>query len=647
MATSQAEKVTEFLTCVICQELYTDPCTLRCDHTFCRKCVTGYIQTRPDAIQSKAIPCAFCRQDTKVPSPSRPVEEWAGQIKPSIIIQGLIDTQADVVKTGSVSCCSVCEKLGETTPGASWCSICKVSLCERCVKMHRANPASHGHEICDLSGKVKVKRRRKIMCREHKDEVVKLVCEDCHKAVCQTCCVIYHRKCESVVTLESILPTMTHNLREKANVLSKNIHRKQTIVQNTNKKISGIEKNKVAAESHIKSVVERVIANIKQKKKQLINKVRDISDKQTMQLKAVVKSEEIEMQMSKQHCEFIDQALVSDCEMDLYDAYQAWESRVVELGDFRDTDTVDKQEIDGIRFMPDIHNIQYILNELQLGKIDVTRQDQSTCLPSPVRVDMIDGRMASDEGKPDLQDITVLFVDGIQTIVVSDMGNNSLKSFYTRKKKPCHSKLPLGELLCCVTRLKENQVLVSVAASREIVTVEVTPDLKLLSTITTSKTYISLAVLGPSSLAAGTDDCVDILDMAGYVLRSVTTHNKDALFAMSYNMCVNNKGNILVSDCEKKSVTCVTPEGGVVWRYAPTGDRALSMPAGITTTSTGDILLADMKAKKMIQLTDSAEYVGDVATSQAAHCVFCAIHVDRHDTLYVCGESQIRKIKFM
>ncbi|XP_048248573.1 RING finger protein 223-like [Haliotis rufescens] len=93
MATSRADKVTEFLTCVICQELYTDPCTLRCDHTFCRKCVTAFIHTRPDAVQSKTIPCAFCRQDTKVPHPIRPVEEWAGQIKPSIIIQGLIDTR--------------------------------------------------------------------------------------------------------------------------------------------------------------------------------------------------------------------------------------------------------------------------------------------------------------------------------------------------------------------------------------------------------------------------------------------------------------------------------------------------------------------------------------------------------------------------
>ncbi|XP_048248581.1 tripartite motif-containing protein 3-like isoform X2 [Haliotis rufescens] len=641
MSTSRAEKVTEFLTCVICQELYIDPCTLRCDHTFCRKCVTGYIQTRQDAVQSKTIPCAFCRQDTKVPDPSRPVEEWAGQIKPSIIIQGLIDTQAGVVETGSASRCSVCEKLGEKTQGASWCSECQVSLCERCVKIHRASPASHDHEICDLSGEVKVKRRRKVICREHKDEVIKLVCKDCHKAVCQTCCVVYHRKCESVVTIQSMLPNLKYHLRRHAKQLSKKIYRKETIVKKTDEKISGIEKNKIAVENHIKSAVERAIANIKQKEKQLMNEVKDITDKQTKQLKAVVRLEEIEMQMYRQHCEFIDQALVSDCEMDLYDAYQAWESGAVELGDVRDTDTEDTPRIDDIRFTPDTDNVQHILDDLQLGKIEVAYQDQGTCLPSPVLVDQIDGRIVGDEGGPVLLDVTVLVVDGLQTCVVTDYVNECVKSLYTRNNLTCHSTLTLGDSPCRVTQLNENQVMVSVPDIWKIVTIEVTPDLVLLSTNTTSKEYYSLAVLSPSCLAAGTTNCVDILDMAGHVLRSVTTHNNETLFTRPDYMCVNNKGNILVSDRDEQSVTCVTSEGGVVWRYAPTGGRALR-PYGISTTTTGDILLAC--SNKVIRLTETGGYVTD---HQDIGCDPYGLYVDRHDTLYVCGGDQIHEVNFM
>ncbi len=81
----------EFLTCSICTAVYDNPCTLQCGHSFCRKCVTKFIKTRQEAIQSKTIPCAFCWQTTDVPNPSRPAVTWADQIRPSLILQGLMD----------------------------------------------------------------------------------------------------------------------------------------------------------------------------------------------------------------------------------------------------------------------------------------------------------------------------------------------------------------------------------------------------------------------------------------------------------------------------------------------------------------------------------------------------------------------------
>ncbi|XP_046570571.1 protein wech-like [Haliotis rubra] len=577
------------------------------------------------------------------PHPRRPVEEWAGQIKASIIIQGLIDTQEPSTSTADTgSFCSVCEKLGETTPGTLWCSECEVLLCKRCVKMHRASPASHDHEMCDLSGEMNVKRRRKVVCPEHKGEVIKFVCKDCHKAACQTCCVLHHRKCESVVTMESVMPTMKYHLRKNVKVLSKKMNRKQTLVKKTHKKIRGIEKTKVAVEGHIKSAVERVIANIKQKEIQLMNEVNDITDKQTQQLKADIKLEEIEMQMYRQHCEFIDQALVSDCEMDLYDAYQAWESGAVEMEDVRDTEAADTRRIDDIRFTPDTDNVLKALDNLQFGEIDVTYQDQEQYLPSPVLVDRIDVRVSGDEEDPLLFDVTVLVVDGVQTCVVTDYNNKCVKSFFTRNNHSCHSKLPLDNTPHGITQLNEKQVMVAVPDSHQIVTIEVTPDLVLLSTITTRTGYYSLAVLNPSSLAAGAWKCVDILDMSGHVLRSITTHNDDSLFTYPFYMCVNNKGNLLVSDCWKKSVTCLTSEGDVVWRYAPAGDRALSFPRGITTTTTGDILLLDRG--KVIQLTESGEFVREYRDMVDYPR---GLYVDSHDSMYLCSQTQILEFLFM
>ncbi|XP_048248494.1 tripartite motif-containing protein 2-like [Haliotis rufescens] len=646
MATAQIEKVREFLTCVICQELYTDPCTLRCDHTFCRKCVTGHIQTRPDAVQSKTIPCAFCRQDTKVPNPSRPVEEWAGQIKPSIIIQGLIDTQDSATTTAvddTNKHCSLCDRLGETTPGTSWCPECEETLCGRCAKIHRVSSGSRDHGLCDLSCEVKVKKRRKVMCQEHKDKKEEYLCLDCNKSLCQSCCVVYHRKCDSVVTISSQMTRIKLGLSHKVNGLKKKLFGKSKKIEKQKSRVSEIKDNKASVIEHITSTANRLVENIKHKEKKLLDELDANTDTHLSQIDADIKLEDIEMQMYRQHCEFIDQALVSDCEMDLYDAYQAWESGALELGDVRDKDTADTQRIDEIRFRPDTDNVQHILDDLHLGKIEVTYQT-GTCLKSySVMVDTTDGWVEGDVGKPDLRDVTVLLVNGIQTCVVTDNSNKCVKSFYIGNNQPCHSRLPLVNSPWGVTQLKENQVMVADPFSSQIVTVEVTPDLVLLSTITTRKWYYSLAVLSPSYLAAGTTNCVDILDMGGHVLRSVATHNNETLFTYPFHMCVNTKGNILVSDMGKKSVTCVTSEGDVVWRYAPTGDRALRYPYGISTTGTADILLVDRNTNKVIQLTASGEYVRDVLTSQDGVHSPVGLWSDKHGSIFVTGDGKIKE----
>ncbi|XP_046550673.1 E3 ubiquitin-protein ligase RNF8-like [Haliotis rubra] len=91
MATSQ--KLTEhFLTCTICTEVFDKPCTLVCNHTFCRKCVVNYTKTRPEAINAKSLLCPFCSKMTKVSAPERLVDEWADDVKPIFVIQGLLDS---------------------------------------------------------------------------------------------------------------------------------------------------------------------------------------------------------------------------------------------------------------------------------------------------------------------------------------------------------------------------------------------------------------------------------------------------------------------------------------------------------------------------------------------------------------------------
>ncbi|XP_046571385.1 E3 ubiquitin-protein ligase TRIM33-like [Haliotis rubra] len=272
-----------------------------------------YIQTRPDAVQSKTIPCPYCRQDTKVPHPSSPVEEWAGQIKASIIIQGLIDTyRSEVAVPGTSSpCCMICQQLGETTPGVLWCAECEVILCDKCVKIHRVTPTLLNHDLCDLSSRSKVKRR--IKCTEHKSNRVEFHCQDCGKAACQTCCIIYHRASKTVVTIESMKPGMKETLMEKRFGMVKRLKVRSKKVDIRNEELQSNARITDLPVQNIRLICLTAINKIKQKETQLLDELNNISQTYADQLRADVKLEEIEMQMYRQHCEFIDHALVSDC----------------------------------------------------------------------------------------------------------------------------------------------------------------------------------------------------------------------------------------------------------------------------------------------------------------------------------------------
>ncbi|XP_048253359.1 E3 ubiquitin-protein ligase TRIM71-like [Haliotis rufescens] len=630
MATSQ--KLTEhYLTCVICSDVFTNPCTLVCNHTFCRKCVGNYTKTRPEAISAKSLLCPFCNKMTKVSAPERPVEEWADDIKPSFVIQGLLDSFGPGSK--DTTNCSYCIEEGETTPASVWCYVCDDALCGRCVRVHNRIPSSRHHDVTVLSREVKVKRRRMVMCKEHTDESIKLLCKDCKKAVCQTCCTIYHRKCESVVSLgveiramKAVLTRATGNLSRRRDEISKEIEAKKSKLEDETCRFKQME-------SDINSATVKVIERIKLREKDLLCQLKEMSDKHIGQLKADIKSGEMSVQMYQQQAKLIDQTLQSECNMDVYEMYQGCEA-----GD-ADPDLKKRGRIARVTFRQDTDKLSKSLDDLQLGEIDVLYESELDLTATPVLQDTINVKVAGDESDVMPRDVTEMVVNGIDTVVVTDPFNSSVKSFYTRNNQQGHSKLLLRGTPWGITKLTQNQVAVTALNINQIVTVEANPDLVLLSTITTSKQYWGITSLTPSTLAASSRSppCVDILDMTGNMLRSISPlHNSNNILRYPYYLCTTRTGNILVSDLGTKCVVCLTPEGDVVFTYSPTGDTTLKSPQGITSTSTGDILVTDFSLHRVIHLTESGQFVKHLLTSQDGIQKPRGIYVDVRGRVYVC-----------
>ncbi|XP_048239480.1 tripartite motif-containing protein 2-like isoform X1 [Haliotis rufescens] len=651
-----AKKLTDnHLTCVICTEVFTDPATLECNHTFCKSCLLKYTNTQPDAIQAKCIPCPSCRQPTKVTNPDSPVEEWVGQLKPSHVIQGLMDDFGPGAEAAHLNICSVCKQQGKTTPALSWCSVCDDAFCDGCLKMHNMMPMLRDHEIVNASDATKRKAKHRFMCKTHKDKQIELFCKDCRMAICHTCCSIKHRKCDNVDTLDSLTPFVREHLSNQNQELKIKMTTSENKIIFKKSQIKEINSNAQNIKDDIRKSRQAVVDMILRKEKQFLDKVDRSSDEQLHAIQAEIKSQEIELQMYQQQYEFTANAVTSNCERDMYAVY---ESVCEAYTDIRDTDNrpapgrvvftndMDNRTAQGrVVFTHDMDKLSKAVDELQLGEVAVVRgvsDRQST----PVLHHTIDCKADGDKEDPLLCDVTVLSVDGINVTVFADYNNNSLKTCYTSKPNTHVNQLLLSNRPLRIAKLSESQVAVSVPRSKQIVTVNVTPEPVLLSTINTSKTYYALAYLSPSQLVAGTygeSHSVDILDMTGKILKSVNTdviRNPDYIHVTSNN-------NLIVSEGGVKSLVSVTSEGEAVFTYTPTGDRALTGPQGITTTSTGDILLVDWASHKVIQLTESGRFVRDVLTQQDGLSCPRGICLDGDGFLYVTCDPYVKVFTFV
>ncbi|XP_046554914.1 uncharacterized protein LOC124264216 [Haliotis rubra] len=511
--------------------------------------------------------------------------------------------------------CTYCQEHGETTVAVAWCSVCVDALCEKCTGAHNCIPSFRHHDVTDLSGEVKVKGKRKAMCTEHKQESLEFLCQDCKKAVCQKCCILYHRKCDAVVTIPSQMVTMKTDLTEMRKSLSKKEGETKLRVKEQKLQEQRERDHYSLMKSHIHSACQKVIDRAKKKERKLLDRMEDISHKHIGQMKADIKTGEMSVLIYQQQTELIDLALQSECDMDVYEMYQGCEAGDVEA--VGDADLKERGRIASVTFRQDTGKLSKALDDLQLGEIKVLYESMLDLKATPVLQDTIDITVAGNRSTANPNDVTVLVGNDTDTVVVTDWGNTSVKSFYVKNNQTQHSKLSLSGDPWSLTKLTHNRVAVTVPYSEQIVTVKVKPDLELLTTITTSKQYVGITSLTPSTLAASSQSppCVDILDMTGNVLRSISPlHKGNDILQYPNFLSTTRTGNILVSDCGTSCVVCLTPEGDVVFCYRPTGDTALNYPRGITSTSTGDILVTDYNLNRVIHLTESGQFEPLIAT---------------------------------
>ncbi|XP_071480923.1 uncharacterized protein [Diadema antillarum] len=213
--------ISQNLECPICLNLFNQPKSLTCSHTFCKKCLHRISQTQSD---KDTINCPICRKGTPLPSGD------VDKLQTNIPLSSLVDE----VKTKNPTC-TVCA-MDDKSPAVSYCQDCGKYMCKSCEVGHSIWKLFSTHEVVPVSevfsGKVLFKRRRK--CKKHPSEDEECFCTACREYTCCKCGMLRHSQAG-------------HQIEEAA------IH-EEKVIKNISELKKGVKSKKATAENHIEFI---------------------------------------------------------------------------------------------------------------------------------------------------------------------------------------------------------------------------------------------------------------------------------------------------------------------------------------------------------------------------------------------------------
>ena len=162
--------------CPLCAKPFVCPILLPCAHTFCKDCVTVFVETS----DGKNFSCPVCSTDISLMGSDEEL------FCPNFIVLRTIESDE-----GDNRLCSVCDLNQEAR---YFCEQCSDLLCHECKERHRVVKSTKEHPVkritsdTDISSAVK----KRYFCSEHEKEQLLLHCLQCQQSVCRECALKHH-----------------------------------------------------------------------------------------------------------------------------------------------------------------------------------------------------------------------------------------------------------------------------------------------------------------------------------------------------------------------------------------------------------------------------------------------------------------------
>uniref|UniRef100_A0A8C5QXY6 E3 ubiquitin/ISG15 ligase TRIM25-like n=1 Tax=Leptobrachium leishanense TaxID=445787 RepID=A0A8C5QXY6_9ANUR len=170
----------EDLLCPICLCTYTEPVSLSCGHSFCKKCINQVLAHQQ---KGKHYSCPVCQVEYKQ------LPELMKNFPLCSIVESFNSLEIKKPVEGSISC-NYC--LDDQSVAVKTCITCEVSLCQQHLDRH----TNRSHVMVEPTLSMADRK-----CPVH-DKLIEFYCETDRSTVCVTCYIAGSHKGHSILTLK-------------------------------------------------------------------------------------------------------------------------------------------------------------------------------------------------------------------------------------------------------------------------------------------------------------------------------------------------------------------------------------------------------------------------------------------------------------
>ncbi|CAC5413858.1 unnamed protein product [Mytilus coruscus] len=603
MATSLEVKdeLSELLTCPICLETFHVPKYLPCLHSFCQSCISTYIISSVTKEKDKSgFKCPVCRKLISFKENIGVPETWAEQLPKNHLIKSMMDLK-DITRSEKV--CNACQLSGVSKKAVSWCTVCGEAYCTDCADYHKKFRMSLNHKIISVeelkSSEGGVGKSVIVYCDEHPDKAIEIFCDDHSKPCCTLCATIYHRKCDSVTTIDKATSgiktaTKTTELYQKLQRCSHEI--------DSSLQING--DNKIAIETESKNIIseiDRLKSNIIKHLTRMENEIKfELSTKKGEILKAI-DNEAVELTSLKCTIDnwkrIMNTCLAHGSELQCLTEV----NRLVPKGDEMENrikDTMSKLKSKSLIFKPIDSLKNFENNENAFGSLTIS--GSMVHMPSVyMQTGKIEIVHVFDVANGQSQNS---FGSGIflcNFILLTNKPSYSVVKFNREFVYQSELKLPYGPF--DITKIDDSKV--AVGAKPQIIIIDV-KNMQIEKTLTINVTFWGLTYVHPEYIVAHSKTLT-------WIDASNGSNKKDFKTAGSSNYLHASRQNEFLCAYNINTVSKYVDENA---KFTYTTDQ-LMHPRGIDVDYEGNIYICGYGSKNIHQLTKDGTLVRTIPAS--------------------------------